>query len=59
MVGYKLWGMGMRDVIERYLVNVGSERKSSGENWVADIDLLQKQVQWPAEYRQTALFTVK
>lgn len=25
----------MRDVIERYLVNVGSERKSSGENWVA------------------------
>lgn len=43
MVGYILSGMGMCDVIERCLVNVGSVRKSSGEYWEADIDLLQIQ----------------
>lgn len=36
-------GMGMCDVIERYLVNAGSVRKSSKENWEADIDPLQIQ----------------
>jgi len=32
--------MGMSDVTGRCLVNVGSVRKSSKENWEADIDLL-------------------
>lgn len=43
MVRYIMEGMGMCDVIERYLVNAGSVRKSSKENWEADIDPLQIQ----------------